>query len=283
MNERYDLHCHSSASDGALSPTELLDRAHRQGVTRLALTDHDTTAGLAEAQTAANAVGITLIPGIELSVTWENYCFHIVGLNLNPQYPPLLEGCRKIQDIRRERAEKIAYKLDKQRIPGALEAVKQAVGAGMVTRTHFADFLLAHHHVSTPQEAFDRYLGQGKSAYVATNWVSLEDALEWITGAGGIAVLAHPARYNLTASKMRRFLSSFKALGGQGLEVVYGRNNADDIDSASHYARAFDLAGSVGSDFHNPKNQWVELGRLNPLPTRIMPVWQFFQNPADSA
>lgn len=279
MNERYDLHCHSTASDGALSPTELVNRAQQQGVTRLALTDHDTTGGLAEARTAAAAAGIILIPGIELSTTWENRCFHVVGLNINPNYPPLVEGCRRIQSIRIERAEKIAQKLAKKRITGALETVKKAAGAGMITRTHFADFLLSQNHVSTQQEAFDRYLGKGKPAYVSTTWADLEEAVAWITGAGGIAVLAHPMRYKLTASWMRRLLSAFKKAGGQGIEVVYGRNNHDDTSTSANYARQFDLAGSAGSDFHSPNNPWIELGRLNPMPKSVTPVWNYFAHP----
>ena len=278
MNERYDLHCHSTASDGTLSPTLLVQRAQQQGVTRLALTDHDTIDGLAEAQEAAGAAGITLIPGIELSTTWENRCFHIVGLNVNPRYHPLLDGCRKIQSIRIERAEKMARKLEKKRITGAFEAVKQAAGGGMITRTHFADFLLSQNYVSTQQEAFDRYIGNGKPAYVSTTWTSLDEAVAWITGAGGVAVLAHPLRYKLTASWMKRLLSAFKQAGGLGIEVVYGRNNPADIDSAADYARRFELAASVGSDFHSPQNPWIELGRLNPLPPDLPPVWHFFSN-----
>ena len=149
MTELYDLHCHSTASDGALSPTELVRRAHQQGVTSLALTDHDTTAGLTEAQSCATATGIKLIPGIELSINWQDKCFHIVGLGIEPTYAPLAAATFNLQRIRLERAQKIALKLEKKRIPGALEAVKKAAGEGMITRTHFADFLLSQNHVSS--------------------------------------------------------------------------------------------------------------------------------------
>lgn len=274
MTENYDLHCHSTASDGALSPTELVQRAHQCGVTSLALTDHDTVSGLNEARTAASAAGIKLIPGIELSTSWQNKCFHIVGLNIDPEYPPLREATRNLQIMRVERAEKIADKLEKKRIPGALEAVKKAAGEGMITRTHFADFLLSQFHVSTQQEAFDRYLGAGKAAYVATTWSDMEQAINWIIQSGGVAVLAHPLRYKLTASWMKRLLAAFKDAGGQGIEVVTGRYNSDDINLATGYAKRFELAGSVGSDFHSPANQWVELGRLAPLPESIKPVWE---------
>ncbi|WP_036246970.1 PHP domain-containing protein [Methylobacter sp. BBA5.1] len=277
MAEIYDLHCHSTASDGALSPTELITRAHEQGVTSMALTDHDTTTGLAEARTAATAKGIRLIPGIELSVSWHDKCFHIVGLGINPDYPPLAQATQDLQTVRVERAEKIAHKLEKKRIPGALEAVKHAAGDGMITRTHFADFLLSQHHVSTQQEAFDRYLGQGKPAYVSTSWAEMSLAIKWITESGGVAVLAHPLRYKLTANWMKRLLTAFKEAGGQGIEVVTSRINADEIKLIAGYAASFGLAGSKGSDFHNPENQWVELGRLAPLPSAIKPVWELLE------
>jgi predicted metal-dependent phosphoesterase TrpH len=274
MPEIYDLHCHSTASDGALSPTELVQRAHQCGVTLLALTDHDTVAGLGEAQAAATATGITLIPGIELSTSWQNKCFHIVGLGIDPAYPPLAEATRNLQIMRIERAEKIADKLNKKRIPGALEAVQKAAGDGMITRSHFADFLLSQFHVSTQQEAFDRYLGVGKAAYVSTTWSDMELAINWITESGGVAVLAHPLRYKLTASWMKRLLAAFKEAGGLGIEIVTGRYNCDEIKLLANYATRFELAGSVGSDFHSPANQWIELGRLAPLPENIKPVWE---------
>ena len=276
MTEKYDLHCHSNVSDGVLSPTELVRRAHEQGVTALALTDHDTTAGVDEAKEAAVQTGIKLIPGIELSASWQDKTFHIVGLGINPDYPPLFEATRHLQVIRLERAEQIAAKLEKKRIPGALEAVIKAAGDSMITRTHFADFLVSHFHVSSQQDAFDRYLAKGKPAYVATAWAEMDLAVNWITQSGGVAVLAHPLRYRLTASWMKRLLTAFKQAGGQGIEVVTGRCNADEIKLAAKYANDFELAGSVGSDFHSPANPWVELGRLAPLPTNVKPVWELF-------
>lgn len=276
MPENYDLHCHSTASDGTLSPTALVQRAHEQGVTALALTDHDTVAGLDEAQMAATAAGIHLIPGIELSTSWQNKCLHIVGLGIDPNYPPLCEATHKLQIMRIERAEKIAEKLAKKRIPGALEAVKKAAGEGMITRSHFADFLLSQFHVSTQQEAFDRYLGAGKAAFVPTTWSDMALAVDWISQSGGVAVLAHPLRYKLTASWMKRLLAAFKEAGGRGMEVITGRYNSDEIKTLAAYATRFELAGSVGSDFHSPSNQWIELGRLAPLPDNIKPVWELF-------
>lgn len=274
MIDVYDLHCHSTASDGALSPAEVVQRAYEHGVTALALTDHDTTAGLDEAQNCALASGIKLIPGIELSASWSGQCFHIVGLGINPNYPLLAEATQNLQHTRLERAEKIADKLEKKRIPGALEAVKKAAGDGMITRTHFADFLVSQNHVSTQQEAFDRYLAKGKPAYVSTPWAELEQAVNWITESGGIAVLAHPLRYRLTANAMKRLLATFKSAGGKGIEVVTGRCTADEITRVAAYATRFELAGSTGSDFHSPDNPWLELGRLADLPEHITPVWE---------
>ncbi|MDD2724693.1 MAG: PHP domain-containing protein [Methylovulum sp.] len=271
--EIYDLHCHSTASDGSLSPTAVVQRAFERGVTALALTDHDTTAGLAEARLCATAAGIKLIPGIELSAQWQKQCFHIVGLGIDPDYAPLAEATHLLQGTRMCRAEKIAEKLAQKHIPGALEAVMKAAGDGMVTRSHFADFLVAGHHVDSQQDAFDRYLAKGKPAYVATPWAELAQAVAWIIESGGVAVLAHPLRYNLTANKMKKLLAVFKEAGGQGMEIVTGRISPDEIRRAAHFAKSFGLSGSMGSDFHSP-DQWVELGRLAALPTGIQPVWE---------
>lgn len=280
MADIYDLHCHSTASDGDLSPTELMRRARQQGVAALSLTDHDTTAGLNEASAAAAEAGLRFINGIELSTTWKDKSLHIVGLGIDPTYSPLAKAIGELQTTRLNRAEQIGLKLEKKRIPGAFDAVKYAAGPGMITRTHFAHFLLSQGHVSTLQESFDRYLGKGKPAYVATPWADLSTAIGWITGAGGVAVLAHPLRYRLTASWMKRLLTAFKDAGGQGIEVVTGRITPDDIQCAADYARRFQLAGSTGSDFHSPKNQWIELGRLPPLPSGITPVWELLEGTA---
>jgi predicted metal-dependent phosphoesterase TrpH len=277
MPEKYDLHCHSTASDGALSPTELVQRARQQGVTALALTDHDSVAGLAEAQQAAGEA-LRLIPGIELSALWNDKTFHILGLDIDPAYPALQQATRDLHNIRIERAQKIAAKLEKKGISGAFEAVSRRAGDGMVTRSHFADFLVANFHVNNHQDAFDRYLARGKPAYASAEWTTLEDALRWITASGGIAAVAHPLRYKLTASWMKRFLTAFKDLGGQAIEVVTGRYNADEIRICAGYAKHFGLYGSAGSDFHTPECPWVELGRLAPLPDTIKPVWELFNN-----
>ena len=273
MTEIYDFHCHSTASDGAFTPQDLVLRAHEKGVTTLSLTDHDTVSGLDKAKQQAHDLGMQFINGIELSANWQKHCLHIVGLGIDPTYEPLVKITDYLQTLRTERAEKMSAKLEKKQIFGAFDAVKLAAGEGMITRTHFADFLVSQHHVDTQQEAFDRYLAQGKPAFVATIWPELHEVINWITGAGGIAVIAHPLRYKLSANWMNRLLFDFKESGGQGLEVITSRINQDEIRLVANYAKKYDLVGSVGSDFHNDTNPYVELGRIAELPATVTPVW----------
>jgi predicted metal-dependent phosphoesterase TrpH len=276
VTDIYDLHSHSIASDGALSPTELVKRAHEKGVTVLALTDHDTTNGLAEAQQAAAELGMRLINGIELSASHLNQCLHIVGLNIDPNNPALSEGIAQQQKIRDLRAKQIAEKLEKKKIFGAYQFVTQAAGNGEITRSHFADFLLTHQHVTTQQEAFDRYLSKGKPAFVPTVWASLEETVAWIKAAGGVAVVAHPLRYKLSVKWMNRALAVFKQAGGQGIEVVTGRASLDEIRISQQFAEKHQLYASAGSDFHAPDNLYLELGRLAAMPAGLKPVWELF-------
>ena len=276
MTDIYDLHSHSLASDGALSPTELVKRAHEKGVTVLALTDHDTTNGLAEAQQAAAGLGMRLINGIELSASHLNQCLHIVGLNIDPDNLTLSEGIAQQQSIRDLRAKQIAEKLEKKKIFGAYEFVTQAAGNGEITRSHFADFLLTHQHVTTQQEAFDRYLSKGQPAFVPTIWASLEETVAWIKAAGGVAVLAHPMRYKLSVKWMNRALAVFKQAGGEGIEVVTGRASLEEIRISQQFAEKHQLYASAGSDFHAPDNLYLELGRLAAMPVGLKPVWELF-------
>ncbi len=271
--EKYDLHCHSTASDGALSPSQLVERAAMQGVTALSLTDHDTVNGLTEASVAAAKADIRLIPGIEISTTWENKCFHIVGLNIDPDNPALNAGIKELQTIRSSRARRIAEKLAAKKVSGAYEAIVENAGSNMITRFHFADFLLQQKIVTTHQQAFDKYLAKGKPAYVSTSWATMNDAVDWIKQSGGVAVLAHPLRYKLSGSWLKRTLSAFKEAGGVGIEVITGQSSRDDIIRSAHLARRFDLYASVGSDFHTPSNQWLELGRFPDLPNHCQPIW----------
>jgi predicted metal-dependent phosphoesterase TrpH len=276
ITSKFDLHSHSTASDGDLAPTELVVRAKAQGVDTLALTDHDTISGVKEAQNTAKLLELDFVTGIELSTTWRNRCFHLVGLNIDIESKVLLAGIKSQQQLRATRTKSIAFKLDKKGIPDALEKVQNMAGSGMITRSHFANFLLREGYVSTMQEAFTRYLGDGKPAFVSTLWVSLIEAVYWIKQAGGVAVLAHPLRYRITASWMRRLLAEFKEMGGAGIEVVTGRSSAEEVRLSYNYAQKFNLAASIGSDFHSPHNQWVELGRYPDLPEDIQPIWELF-------
>lgn len=277
MISHYDLHCHSTASDGALEPEALVQLAAAAGVRQLALTDHDTVAGLAAARRAAQALEIELISGVEISVSWNRKCFHIVGLDIDPAGDRLTAGLARLQEIRRQRAEKMDASLAKHRIHGALDAVQAMAGKGMITRTHFARFLVANGYADSISGVFERYLVHGKPGYVATQWADLEEAIEWISQAGGAAVVAHPQRYQLTGSWLRRFLNAFQACGGLGIEVVCGNSTPAQITTCADYARRFRLMGSVGSDFHDPAFPWIGLGKLAPLPEGITPIWDYWR------
>ncbi len=271
--DRFDLHCHSTASDGKLSPSAVVTRAHQNGVTHLSLTDHDSVAGLVEAHSEAEKIGIRLIPGVELSVSWGSQCFHVVGLNIDSDNLKLKEGMQTIQRMRESRARAIGERLEKKGIPGCYDAAKKLAGKGTVTRTHFAQHLVNQNHATGMQKAFDRYLLRGKPGFVATLWPDMKDAIGWIRDSGGIAVLAHPLRYKITATRLRSMLQDYKIAGGRAIEVVCGSSSANDILNATRLARQFELLGSVGSDFHSPENQWIDLGRLQDLPNNIDPVW----------
>jgi predicted metal-dependent phosphoesterase TrpH len=277
MHVVYDLHTHSTASDGAYTPGELVRQAAWAGVTHLALSDHDSTEGIAEAQVAARDCGnIQLIPGVEISVSWQERSVHIVGLNIDTLCAPLQEGLGRLQAIRLTRAEEIGRRLAKHGVEGAFEAARDLAGTGMITRTHFARFLVRLGFAPGLKEVFDRFLSHGKPGYVSTHWAALDDAVSWIRQAGGVAVLAHPQRYKLTGSWMRRLLAEFKETGGAALEVISGTGSANEIQAAAQNARRFGLFASVGSDFHSPEHNWLKLGRLPPLPSDLTPVWRLW-------
>jgi predicted metal-dependent phosphoesterase TrpH len=273
----YDLHTHSRVSDGTYTPTELIERAKAVGITNLALSDHDSTAGLLEAQTAALQVGIRLIPAVEISTTWQDKSVHIVGLNINPHCETLLQGLSTLQTTRLERAKEIDRRLTAYGVPDSYEMTRAMAGEGMITRTHFARYLADLGLAASVKEVFDRFLTYGKPGYVPTQWADLEKAVYWIKAAGGIAVLAHPQRYKLSGTKMRQLISKFKDCGGTGLEVVCGTGSPGDIQSSTEYARRFELLASCGSDFHGPEFLWPKLGKLPPLPARLTPVWTIWE------
>jgi len=274
----YDLHTHSTASDGAYPPSELVRQAAAAGVTVLALTDHDSTAGLDEAETTALEVGIQLIPGVEISVTWADKTIHIVGLRIDRHCNVLKLGLSRLQATRLERAQEIGRRLDRYGVPSTFEAARDMAGDGMITRTHFARHLVSLGLAGSVKDVFERFLTRGKPGYVPTRWAEMADAIAWIRKAGGGAVLAHPQRYKLTASWMRRLIGEFKECGGEAIEVVSGTASPNDTQSSAEYARRFGLCASSGSDFHSPETAWLKLGRLPPLPSDLTPIWTLWNS-----
>ncbi len=279
----YDLHCHSTVSDGLLSPTDLVARAAGRGVKFLALTDHDDVAGLAEAASAAAQYDMQLINGVEISVTWRNFTLHIIGLKIDPTYPPLVEGLRTIRSGRGARAQLMAESLAKSGISGALEgSYRYAANPGIIGRTHFARFLVESGRCKDVRSVFKNYLVKGKPGYVAHQWASLPDTVGWIVGSGGVAVLAHPGRYTagrkaMGTTTLRELLREFSDLGGQGIEVVSGGHTPEQYAEFARYAKEFDLFASCGSDFHGPGESYRDLGRLPDFPLDCRPVWQAWE------
>lgn len=273
-----DLHLHSRASDGALSPTELVSLAASCNVRMLALTDHDCTDGLAEASQAADANGIRFIPGVEISASWQHRTLHVVGLGIEASAPALQEGLAAQQSLRDERAQEIGRRLAERGIDDAYAGARELAGSAEITRTHFARHLLARGYARTFQDAFKRFLQRGKPGHVQVTWASLEQSVNWIHAAGGHAVFAHPLRYGMTRSWLVRALAAFKEAGGDGLEVICGRSTRDEVMNAAHLAARFELAGSVGSDFHTPDNPYLQPGGLPALPDNVTPIWERFQS-----
>jgi predicted metal-dependent phosphoesterase TrpH len=269
-----DLHCHSDVSDGMLSPADVVARAAANGVHVLALTDHDDVAGLAAAQSAADAAGVALIPGVEISVSWGGQTVHIVGLRVDPEHSGLAAGLAEIRAGRIERARRMGDDLAKSGIAGAYEgAWGHAVNKQMVGRTHFARWLVEQGHAPDMRGAFRRFLTRGNPGYVEHEWTSLENAVGWIGAAGGMAVIAHPGRYAFDARRLHLLLDAFRALGGEGIEVITGSHHPSEYGKYADLARAFGLKASRGADFHAP-GEGVDIGRLPALPHYCRPVWQ---------
>ena len=276
---RVDLHMHSSASDGVLAPAALMAHAAACGVTYLALTDHDTVAGLDEAGTAARSLGVTLVAGVELSVDWRGRSLHVLGLAFDPLAQVLADGLRQLQAIRQERAQQIAARLAAAGAPG--DAAYELVSAAgrIPTRMHFARALVTLGAAKDVATAFDRWLARGRPGYFAAKWPSLAEATGWVVSAGGCAVIAHPLRYPLSAGARRDLCADFKAVGGRGIEVITGGGGIRNADQAISLAVRCGLEGSVGSDFHDPAIPWNPPGRLAKLPRSVRPVWSGPQFP----
>ena len=269
-----DLHCHSSQSDGVLEPRELALRAANQGVQIWSLTDHDELSGLGQAQHEAHALGVQFVPGVEISVTWMNRTLHIVGLNIDPANVQLVNGLEAVRLRRGDRAREMGRKLEKLGFPGCYEgALSYAGNALLLSRTHFARYMLKQGYCARLQQVFDLYLGEGKPGFVGAQWASLEQALGWIHAAGGVAVVAHPGRYRFSSSQFDQLFSAFRDLGGQALEVVTGSHYPNQYLEYANVARRYGFFASRGSDFHSPKESRVDLGCLPQLPSGLEPVW----------
>jgi len=269
-----DLHCHSTASDGVLAPADLAARAHANGVHVWSLTDHDELSGQAEAAAKAHELGMRFIPGVEISVTWGNITLHIVGLNVNPTHPGLLNGLRVTRAGRAERARKMGERLAALGMPGAYEgALPYAGNSGLISRTHFARFLVEAGYCPDVHTVFRRYLGDNCEGNVPMQWATLEDAVGWIRAAGGRAVIAHPGRYRYTPQDFLRLYGTFIDLGGTGIEVVTGSHTPKQFREYAKVARRYGFLASRGSDFHSPKESRHDLGKLPPLPDDLMPIW----------
>lgn len=272
---KFDLHCHSTISDGTLPPHAVVERAAKNGVTLLALTDHDDVSGYAEAAAAAANCQIDLVSGVEISIEWRGMPIHIVGLGFAPDAPELLAGLAGIRSGRVERARRMSDALARAGIGGVFTgAMKLATNPNLISRSHFARYLVSIGICNTTQSVFNNYLTPGKPGYVEHKWVELAAAVAWIKNAGGVAVVAHPGRYKLSGEKMRQFLSEFRDAGGQAIEVVSGSHSPDHVLHFARLARYFGFHASSGSDFHCPDESYIDLGRLATLPEDLKPVWR---------
>jgi predicted metal-dependent phosphoesterase TrpH len=271
----YDLHCHSTRSDGVLAPAAVVLRAAHRGVDVLALTDHDEVSGLAEAQSAATEAGIEFVCGTELSVSWEDLTIHVVGLRIDPHNTALGDGLAMIREGRTSRARRMGDALAAAGIPGAYEgALDFVTSERLVSRTHFARFLVEKGYARDIKDVFKRYLVPGKPGHVAHEWATMSQAVDWIHVAGGQAVIAHPGRYKVDGRGMRRLLGEFRDTGGDAIEVLSPSHTPAQYAEFATKCRVFGLAGSCGSDYHGPGESWMDLGDLPPLPAGVVPVWK---------
>ncbi|BAL24551.1 3',5'-nucleoside bisphosphate phosphatase [Azoarcus sp. KH32C] len=277
MQINADLHCHSTVSDGWLTPTDVVRRAAANSVALLALTDHDEVGGIDEACGEALRLGVRLLPGVEISVTFLKETVHVVGLGIDHRDRQLLEGLESVRSGRVQRARKMSAALDAAGIHGTFEgASRLARNPAMVGRAHFARYIVSTGLMPDVSTVFQYYLARGKPGYVEHEWASLDDAVRWIRGAGGVAVLAHPARYRLSTDELHRLLDRFVACGGEGIEVVAGAHTEAETVKFAAIARRWGLLASRASDFHGEGESSVDLGRSSNLPPDLTPVWTRF-------
>lgn len=279
----YDLHSHTTASDGCLTPEALVHRAVEMRVGTLAITDHDTTAAIAPAreEISRSGLALNLIPGVEISTVWENHEIHIVGLNIDITHPLMCEFLAQQTERRNQRAQLIAERLEKAQIPGALESAQRLAQGGAVTRGHFARFLVECGKASSMADVFKKYLARGKTGYVPPQWCTIEQSIDVIHHSGGKAVLAHPERYNLSAKWLKRLVAHFAEHHGDAMEVAQCQQSPNERTQLATLARQHHLWASQGSDFHQPC-PWIELGRKLWLPAGVEGVWQLWEQPQNT-
>lgn len=276
---KVDFHCHTTASDGALSPLQIIDLAVEQQVECLAITDHDTTKGYELARDYALSNGVKLIPGAEISCLWQGRTIHIVALNIDIEHSGLQQGLQSIRQLRRDRASAMLEKLSAKpnaHLQALPKKIEELVGDGIVGRGHFAQAMIELGLVSKAQQAFDKFLKSGRIGYVKAQWPKLETVVHWIVQAGGVAVIAHPKNYKLSSNKLNVLIEDFKQAGGQAIEVVNRPRSCAESLGMAQRAQRFELFASIGSDFHRPEHTWRGLGWLAPLPENCRPVWQLF-------
>ena len=272
-----DLHSHSTSSDGLLPADEVARRAAANGVDLMALTDHDSLSGLPAARAVADEAGMRFVNGVEVSIEWGGLQVHILGLAFDAGSAALNDGLEAIRSGRVTRARRMAAEFEKIGIAGAFDgAMRHAANPSLISRAHFARFLVETGVCRDVRSVFESYLVPGKPGYVEHRWATLSESVDWIKGAGGVAAVAHPGRYKFSRAELRAFLDEFKALGGQAIEVVSGSHSADNVALFSRLAREYGFLASCGSDFHGPGESYIDLGQLAPLPIDLVPVWEAF-------
>jgi len=273
-----DLHSHSNVSDGVLTPAALAARAHANGVDVWALTDHDEVGGIAAARAAALECGMHHVPGVEISITWGGETVHIVGLQIDETHPQLVQGLAATRSGREQRGREIARQLAAAGIPDAFEGALKYVGNPLLmSRTHFARYIVERGICGDIGDVFRNYLTEGKPGYVPHRWATLGDAIGWIRAAGGVAVIAHPGRYRFSDLAQDALFDEFKQRGGAAIEVITGSHTSDQYELYAKMARRYGFLASRGSDFHGPGESRIDLGQLPPLPDSLTPVWHNWQ------
>ena len=274
---KVDLHCHTTLSDGQFTPQQVLERASLNEVEMLAITDHDTSAAFSLVQTEAQQAGIELVAGIEFSSQWYGKSIHVVGLNVDVASEVLARAETQQKQARIERAQAIGERLSKLGIEGAYAGALEIAAGSQIGRPHFARYLVEQAVVPDMKKAFKKYLGSGKPGDLKSQWPHLQQVVDWIRQSGGHAVLAHPAKYKMTNTKLRSLLADFKEAGGEAMEVVSASQSKDVTGHHVRLCEQFDLYASCGSDFHGPVSNWSDIGRFQPLPSSCRPVWQLWR------